>query len=100
MMTCLPEGLEPYKRTPNFTEETVPASLLKDHSTKEGTWGLIRVEQGSLRYAVTDPRRSVEERTLTPNDEPGVVEPTIVHRVEPVGSVQFYVQFLRAACCK
>ena len=88
--------LESYKRTPNFTENSVPAGLLADHSTKEGVWGLIHVTQGRLRYFITDPRREPEEYVLHPGTEPGVVEPTILHRVEPMGSVEFQVEFLRA----
>jgi tellurite resistance-related uncharacterized protein len=95
MTTRLPEGLESYKRTPTFTEASVPAGLLKDHSTKDGTWGLIHVEEGSLRYVVTDPRRSGAEGILTPDSAPGIVEPTILHYVEPLGVVRFYVEFLR-----
>lgn len=91
----LPSGLQPYKRTATFTEDTVPAALLNDHATKEGAWGLIRVEEGGLRYHITDPRRPALVRELTPENEPGVVEPTILHRVEAVGPVRFYVQFLR-----
>ncbi len=88
--------LESYKRTPNFTENSVPAGLLADHSTKEGVWGLIHVTQGSLRYFITDSRREPEDYVLHPGTEPGVVEPTILHRVEPIGSVEFQVEFLRA----
>jgi tellurite resistance-related uncharacterized protein len=44
MNDSVPEGLQPYKRTATFTEATVPAALLNDHSTKEGAWGLIHVE--------------------------------------------------------
>lgn len=88
--------LESYKRTPNFTENSVPAGLLADHSTKEGVWGLIHVTQGRLRYFITDPRREPEQYVLDPGTEPGVVEPTILHRVEPMGSVEFQVEFLRA----
>lgn len=88
--------LESYKRTPTFTENTVPAGLRTDHSTKEGVWGLIHVTQGRLRYFITDPRREPEEYVLDPGTEPGVVEPTILHRVEPMGSVEFQVEFLRA----
>ena len=96
MTAHLPEGLEPYKRTAAFTETTVPAALLGDHSTKNGVWGLIHVEEGTLRYLVTDPRRASTERILTPASEPGIVEPTILHRVEPVGPVRFHVEFLHA----
>lgn len=91
----LPDGLTAYKRTPDFTEVSVPPALLHDHSTKEGTWGLIRIEQGSLRYLITDARREPAERLLTPDTQPGVVEPTVLHRVEPIGAVRFHVQFLR-----
>lgn len=96
MTTALPDGLKPYKRTATFTETTVPAGLLGNHSTKSGVWGLIHVEEGALRYVVTDPRRVSSERLLTPEGEPGIVEPAIVHRVEPVGPVRFHVEFLRA----
>jgi tellurite resistance-related uncharacterized protein len=37
MIDYLPEGVTSYKRTPTFTEETIPAGLLNDHQTKEGT---------------------------------------------------------------
>lgn len=94
-MSELPPGLAAYKRTPLFNEATVPAGLLKDHSTKEGTWGLIHVEAGRLRYFVTDSRRSSSCRDLIAGSAPGVVEPTIVHRVEPVDPVRFWVEFYR-----
>lgn len=92
----LPDGLHSYKRTPIFTEATIPAGLLGEHATKEGVWGLIRVEAGELRYLVTDAHREETRELLTPLTEPGIVEPTIIHRVEPVGPVRFYVEFLRA----
>lgn len=95
MTVALPSGLEPYKRTATFTQSTVPAGLLSDHSTKDGVWGLIRVEEGALRYVVTDPRRTGVERVLTRQDPPGVAEPTILHHVEPLGRVRFHVEFLR-----
>jgi tellurite resistance-related uncharacterized protein len=91
----LPNGLEPYSRTATFTQETVPAGLLRDHSTKAGSWGLIHVEEGVLRFRITDPRRVPAARELTPESGPGVVEPTILHHVEPVGPVRFHVEFLR-----
>lgn len=92
---AVPPGAEPYKRTQSFTEATVPAALLQDHSTKAGVWGLIRVEQGQLRYLVTDLRRAPAECVLTADGAPGVVEPTILHRVEPLGAVRFHLEFLR-----
>ena len=96
MTATLPPGAEPYKRTATFSEDSVPQALLKDHSTKEGAWGLIHVESGELRYLITDPRRQASETIVTP-DAPAVVEPTILHRVEPIGAVRFQVVFHRVA---
>lgn len=93
----LPEGLNSYKRTSSFSEETVPSALRNDHATKTGTWGLIEVESGRLLYCVTDVRRQPSEMVLTPDDPPGVVEPTILHHVTPLGPVRFHVSFLREA---
>ena len=87
--------LESYKRTPTFTEASVPRALLSQHSTKEGVWGRIHVEEGSLRYQVTDPRREPFDLVLAPNSDAGLIEPTILHRVEPIGAVRFHVEFLR-----
>lgn len=89
----LPAAARPYRRTDEFTEATVPQGLLRDHTTKEGTWALIHVLEGRLAYRVTDPRRLASEIVLTPDRSPGVVEPTIMHQVEPLGPVRFYVEF-------
>jgi tellurite resistance-related uncharacterized protein len=92
-----PPDLTPYRRTAEFTEATVPAGLLRAHNTKAGAWGLIHVLQGRLAYRITDPRRPPCETVLTAEGEPGVVEPTILHEVEPLGPVRFYVEFLRTS---
>ena len=89
-------GLEPYKRTATFDQHTVPAALLNNHSTKPGVWGLIRVLSGQLRYRITDPRREATEQVLSAAGEPGLVVPTLLHFVEPIGNVEFFVEFWRA----
>ena len=91
----MPAGLEEGRCTPEFTELTVPAALLSDHNTKPGTWGLIHVREGRLRYRVTDPARAPLDVILTPEDAPGIVEPAILHCVEPLGPVRFHVAFWR-----
>lgn len=42
-MKELPKNVAPYKRTPSFTETTVPKGLLNNHSTVEGAWAMIVV---------------------------------------------------------
>jgi len=93
----LPADVVPYRRTADFTHETLPDALRRAHNTKAGAWGLIHVLEGRLAYRVTDPRRPASQTVLTPDGEPGVVEPTILHEVEPLGPVRFYVEFHRAA---
>lgn len=91
----LPADVAPYRRTPEFTEATVPGALLRSHNTKEGVWGLIHVIEGELLYRLTDQRRPAGERMLDPGSGPGVVEPTILHEVQPRGGVRFFVEFYR-----
>jgi tellurite resistance-related uncharacterized protein len=88
----MPSGFAPYKRTPEFTEATVPQGLLRDHSTKAGVWAQIRVLDGALRYHVPPLSRQFD---LTPG-VPGIVIAEVVHHVEPLGSVRFFVEFFRA----
>ena len=91
-MKGLPDDVSLYKRTPDFTTDTVPAGLLHSHNTKEGVWGKIVVLEGQLRYRILEP--NLEELVLDPMT-PGVVEPTIRHEVAPLGEVRFYVEFYR-----
>ena len=91
---AVPDAVRPYSRTPSFSEITVPAALRRSHNTASGVWALIHVEDGELLYRVTDPRRVKQELLLKPGVL-GVIEPTILHEVEPRGGVRFYVEFLR-----
>ena len=91
-MKALPTSAVSYKRTPDFTEHTVPAGLLRSHSTKEGVWGKIVILEGSLLYRILEP--IIEEVLLTPETF-GVVEPTVKHEVVPFPGVRFYVDFHR-----
>lgn len=87
-----PEGLAAYRRTPEFDETTIPAGLKSEHATKRGVWARIHVMFGALRYHVGAPvRRSLHVR---PNSI-AVIVPEIRHRVEPEGSVRFFIEFWR-----
>lgn len=57
-MPVLPARVQVYKRTADFTEQTIPAGLLKDHTTKPGVWARIVVSAGELEYSFGEPRRS------------------------------------------
>lgn len=81
----------PYKSTPVFDESTLPAGLRKEHRTKPGVWGVIRVFEGRLRYRVLDP---VSE-TILDSQHPGLVLPDQPHFVEALGAVRMQVEFYK-----
>ncbi len=88
-MDALPNGLEPYRRTPLFDQDSLPAGLRREHRTKAGVWALIHVVEGRLLYRILAPR---EECVLSPGT-PGIVAPEQPHEVEPLGAVRFFVEF-------
>ena len=87
----MPDDFECY-RTVEFTDLTVPAGLLKDHTTKRGVWGKVIVTKGSLRYVVDS--HAVDEELLV--GEEGIIVPELPHRVSPATGTTFQVAFYRA----
>lgn len=79
----------PYKITQVFDEVNLPASLRREHRTKTGTWGVIRVLEGRLRYQLLDPNSEV---ILDPG-RPALIVPEQPHRVEPLDRVRMQVEF-------
>lgn len=92
-MKTLPSSFAPYKRTPLFTEQTIPKGLTKAHKTKAGTWGKIVILKGQLLYRILEPQL---EEVLLSESYHGVVEPAVPHEVEPLGEVEFFVEFYAA----
>ncbi len=89
-MKSLPKNVTAYKRTPAFTQETVPKGLLNNHSTKDGVWGVIHIEEGELEYTIEN-----NETYILTKDKSGVVEPEILHHIKPLGKVSFSVEFYK-----
>ena len=89
-MPQVPVGSRERRRTPSFTEATVPAGLLEAHRTKAGVWARVVIEAGSLEYTLEDPRRTF---VLTP-ESVGVAPPEMAHHVRPRGPVRFHLVFL------
>ncbi len=91
MKPSLPADVVPYRRTPEFTAETTPAGLRRDHSTRAGTWGRIVVLAGTLRYEIA----GRDDAQLLDCETPGIIEPEVLHKVAPSVDARFYVEFLR-----
>jgi tellurite resistance-related uncharacterized protein len=81
---------QPYRTTPVFDQDSLPAALRRDHSTKAGVWGIIRMLEGQLRLSDAD-----GSIVLDP-DRPGLVHPECKHRVEPLGPMRMQVEFYAA----
>lgn len=79
----------PYRTTPVFDAASLPEALRREHSTKAGVWGIVRVIEGRLRLSFADGTPPAE---LTP-DRPGLVAPEQVHWVEPLGAMRMQVEF-------
>jgi tellurite resistance-related uncharacterized protein len=88
-MDGLPSDLVAYRRSPEFDQNTLPAALQRQHSTKAGAWALIHVVEGKLLYRILEP---FGEIILEPG-QPGVVQPEQLHEVHPIGSVRLFVEF-------
>jgi len=89
MTAAAPTPTKPYKSTAVFDETTLPAGLQREHRTKAGAWGVIRVLEGRLRYRVLDPK---SEMILEPG-RPGLILPEQPHLVEPLGPIRMQVEF-------
>ena len=87
----MPEDLLPYKKTPEFTEISIPKGLLAQHSTKKGVWGRISLLAGKLEYTVEVPVRKTIELS---EGQHANIPPEMSHCVHPVGKVRFYVELL------
>lgn len=91
----MPQGFAPYKRTPTFTRESVPAALLRRHDTKAGTWASIHVVSGELEYF--EPTEAGETRLLLGSGEQVTVAAQREHRVALSTEAAFFIEFWRAA---
>jgi tellurite methyltransferase len=90
----IPNGHVVYRQTPVFSDATIPTGLRSQHSTKAGVWGRLQVQSGTLAFIVEGPP---EARQLLAAGESVVIVPELRHRVDVLGPVEFFVEFLRAA---
>ena len=91
--TQLPPGLTCYKRTAEFTIETVPQALLSTHRVKPGVWALLRVLRGHVRYCRDG--ETADSMVVAPGGA-AVIEPNMPHHVELLDADStFFVEFHR-----
>jgi tellurite resistance-related uncharacterized protein len=88
----LPDNAEAYGRSPEFSSDNPPDKLRSAHSTKAGTWGLLHMLEGKLRFELEPPKQGVREVEA---DDTLVIEPETLHHVEFLEPGRFYVEFYR-----
>lgn len=87
-----PESLEFSERTPEWTDQTLPARLLEQHICQTGVWTRIHVIGGSMNYRVGEPvNRTLH---LMPGT-PGIIPPQVPHALQPDGPVRFHIEYYR-----
>ena len=80
----------PYRTIGPFDADTLPAGLRTEHCLKAGTWGVVRLAEGSLSFVWddgtgrTDPIRAPAEVT---------VPPRVPHHVEGAGPFNLTIAF-------
>lgn len=80
--------MTPYRTTAVFDQDTLPAALRREHRTKAGAWGIIRILEGELRLHFPDGREE-----LLHTERPGVIRPEEIHWVELTGPMRMQVEF-------
>ena len=88
-MRDMAQSVAPYRSTPIFDEATLPAALRREHRTKPGVWGVVRVLEGELKLSYVDP----PEVLIVSPGSPGLLLPDQPHFVEPIGTMRMQVEF-------
>lgn len=80
----LPASVVHARNSALWDEASMPEGLRREHRLGRGTWGILHVESGSLRF---------DESELEAGGT-RVIPPGVTHRVEPLGQVSFWIEFL------
>jgi tellurite resistance-related uncharacterized protein len=87
----LPDGLELVRTAGPFDETTLPAGLRRDHRVGERTWGLLRILDGSIEFAMaTTPPVAADLRA----GDTQAIPPGVTHAVHPRGPTRLQVVLL------
>jgi tellurite methyltransferase len=89
----MPEGLTLARSVGPFTGETMPAALRSGHRVAEGTWGCLRVLDGSLWFAM-ERQSPVETHLAAGSRQP--IPPGMQHSLRLAGPVRFTIEFFVA----
>ena len=89
----LPAGAEAYRTIGPFDAGSLPQGLRAEHSLKQGTWGLVELTEGTLRFVWDDEQGGVDEASAPATL---VVPPQAMHHVEGEGPFTLTITFYRS----
>lgn len=86
----LPQSSVAYRTIGPFGAQSLPTGLRAEHRLKEGTWSVIDVSKGSLRFVWDDEQGGAEEIV---GPARLVVPPQVPHHVEGEGPFALTIAF-------
>ena len=89
---AIPSEAVPYRTVGPFGAQSLPAGLRAEHRLKEGTWGLLDLAEGALRFVWDDEEGGAEELVAPASL---VVPPEVLHHVEGEGPFAVTIAFHR-----
>ena len=87
----LPDGLVPSGRSLDFTQDTLPDALQREHKLGAGRWGVLHVLEGQLRFV--DLANGCERSVVAPDRI--TIRPQAPHRVVLTGPLRCRIDFYR-----
>jgi len=88
----LPLGLVAYRTIGPFDQVSLPGGLRAEHRLKDGTWGVLDLAEGSLRF-VWDDEKGGSDQLVAPARF--IVPPQVPHHVEGEGAFALTIAFHR-----
>lgn len=93
----LPHSVVCYKKTPEWTQDTMPAGFKKAHSTAAGVWARVNIVGGSCDFVFEAGGGSGSDEEIRLHLTAGetlIVPPRVKHHVEPdAGGLLFFLEF-------
>jgi tellurite resistance-related uncharacterized protein len=88
----LPSRLDLLRRTPCWSEQSMPVALRGVHKLAEGNWAVLVVDEGVLVYR---PARVRSASVALATGDQHVIPPGVEHSVEPKGAVSFHLEIYK-----
>jgi tellurite resistance-related uncharacterized protein len=85
-------GSVAYRTIGPFDAQTLPAGLRAEHRLKDGTWGVLTLSEGSLRFVWDDEQGGADDLVAPVRF---VVPPQAPHHVESDGPFTLSIAFYR-----